>query len=50
MGGLSGLPLMTRLPPPLQAFANVKVFGVLSEKLYDLLQLVSPAHPPMTSP
>lgn len=26
----------------LQAFASEKVFGVLSEKLYDLLQLVSP--------
>lgn len=42
-GALLGAPRPTR--GSLQAFASEKVFGVLSEKLYDLLQLVSPVSP-----
>ena len=39
----------TQLFPVQQAFASEKAFGVLSETLYELLQLVSES-PPSTSP
>lgn len=48
-GPLGGWGSLLGAPRPtwgsLQAFASEKVFGVLSEKLYDLLQLVSPVSP-----